>query len=82
MSYSIYDFLGNVGVFLIVLMYLALHTDRVDSDSVIFSLLNAVGAVLILISLWVNFNLSSVIIEIFWLAISLFGLFKSLARRA
>ena len=82
MSYSIYDFLGNVGVFLIVVMYLALHTDKVDADSVMFSALNALGAVLILISLSVNFNLSSVIIEIFWLGISLFGLFKSLANRA
>ena len=82
MSYSVYDLLGNIGVFLIVAMYLALHTDRIASDSVTFSLLNALGAVLILISLSVNFNLSSVIIEFFWLGISLYGLYKSLLRKA
>ena len=47
-----------------------------------YSACNAVGAVLLLVSLTVNFNLSSVIIEIFWLAISAVGLWRGWRRRA
>jgi len=41
-----------------------------------FPLANLVGAVLIMISLFVEWNLPSVVIEGFWIAISLFGLAK------
>ena len=57
-------------------MYLSLQTDRISSRSLIYSLLNALGAFLILISLYFQFNLSAFIIEFFWLMISLYGLYK------
>lgn len=76
MDYSFYDFLGNIGVLLILVMYLSLQTDKISSRSLIYSLLNALGAFLILISLYFEFNLSAFIIEIFWLMISLYGLYK------
>jgi len=38
------------------------------------------GALLILISLYFSFNLASFIIEIAWLLISIFGLFKALSK--
>src|SRR3546814_5162115 len=41
---------------------------RIELQGVAYSACNAVGAALLLVSLTVNFNLSSVIIEIFWLA--------------
>jgi hypothetical protein len=75
------DFVGNIGVALIVLAYLGLQLGRIDGRSLSYSLANAIGAVLILVSLWFNFNLSSFIIEIFWLAISLVGIVRiALAR--
>ena len=73
-AYSWPDFVGNIGVALIVLAYLGLQLGRVDGRALSYSLANAIGAVLILVSLWFNFNLSSFIIEIFWLAISLVGI--------
>lgn len=76
MDYSFYDFLGNIGVLLILVMYLSLQTDKISSRSLIYSLLNALGALLILISLYFQFNLSAFIIEFFWLMISLYGLYK------
>ena len=45
------------------------------------SLLNAIGAALILVSLYFDFNFPSVVVEFFWLLISLFGIGKWLWRR-
>ena len=77
MTYSWYDFLGNVGVLLILLSYLLLQMKKIKSQSMYYSLMNAVGALLILVSLYYNFNLSAFVMEIFWLLISLYGLWQS-----
>lgn len=74
MNYEWYDFVGNIGVALILGSYLLLQIDRINSKSVAYSVGNAIGAVLILVSLCFAFNLSSFVIEIFWLLISLYGL--------
>ena len=76
-----YDILGTLGVAVIILTYILLQTERVRSDQLIYSLLNAIGAALILVSLYFDFNLPSVVVEAFWLVISLFGIGKYLARR-
>ena len=75
MKYSFTDFLGNVGVVLITIDYLLLQLDRIGSNSLTYSLLNAIGAGLIIISLIFNFNLSAFIMEAIWVVISLFGLY-------
>ena len=81
MRYSIFDFFGNVGVLLIIGSYLFLQLDLIKSSSLLFSLLNAIGAALILISLIIEFNLSAFIVEAFWLIISVFGLFRFFKAR-
>ena len=81
MTYAWYDILGTVGVAIIVLTYVLLQLERIRSDQLSYSLLNAAGALLILLSLYYSFNLPSVIVEFFWLLISLFGIAKYLFRR-
>ncbi len=76
MKYSFTDFLGNVGVVLIIIDYLLLQLNRINSNSLSYSLLNAVGASLIIISLVFNFNLSAFVMEAIWVVISLFGLYR------
>lgn len=76
MKYSFTDFLGNVGVVLIIIDYLLLQLNRVSSNSLSYSLLNAIGASLIIISLLFNFNLSAFVMEAIWVLISLFGLYR------
>ncbi len=82
MSYDIYDFLGNIGVFLILIMYLSLQTKKISSQSLMYSILNALGALLILVSLYFNYNLSAVIIESFWLLISIYGIYNYFNKSA
>ena len=69
-EYYWHDFVGNVGVFLILLCYLLLQIENMKSDGVLYSALNGIGAVLLLVSLAYNFNLSAFISEIVWLAFS------------
>jgi hypothetical protein len=70
-TFAWYDILGTLGVGIIVLTYVLLQLERVRSDQLSYSLLNAIGALLILISLYYTFNLPSFIVEFFWLLISL-----------
>ena len=76
-----YDILGTLGVAIIIITYVLLQIERLRSDQLGYSLLNAIGASLILVSLYFDFNLPSVVVEFFWLVISLFGIGKYLARK-
>jgi hypothetical protein len=76
-----YDIVGTLGVAIIILTYVLLQIERVRSTDLVYSLLNAIGASLILISLYFDFNFPSVVVEGFWLVISLFGIGKYLVRR-
>ncbi len=81
MGFAWYDIVGTIGVAIIILAYILLQTERLRSERLGFSLLNAVGAALILISLYYTFNFPSFVVEFFWLVISLYGIGKSLSRR-
>ena len=52
MNYAWYDILGTLGVAVIILTYVLLQIGRLRSEHLAYSLLNAVGASLILISLY------------------------------
>ena len=81
MNFHLSDLAGFIGVLLIVVAYLLLQLDKLPSSSPKYSLLNAGGALLIIISLIFAFNLSAFIVEVFWFLISLFGLWRSLISR-
>ncbi|MBK8465252.1 MAG: hypothetical protein IPL32_05420 [Chloracidobacterium sp.] len=81
MTYAWYDILGTLGVGVIVLAYILLQVGRLRSDQLAYSVMNAVGAALILISLYYDFNFPSFVVEFFWLIISLFGIGKYLMGR-
>ena len=81
MSYAWYDILGTAGVAIIILTYVLLQLERIRSDRPAYSILNAAGASMILVSLYYAFNFPSFVVEFFWLLISLFGIGKYLVRR-
>ncbi|MEP6922932.1 MAG: hypothetical protein ABI954_00590 [Pyrinomonadaceae bacterium] len=82
MHYAWYDFVGIIGTALIIVTYVLLQIEKIRSESLLYSLLNAGGAGLIIVSLIFNFNLSAFIVEFFWLLISLFGIGKSLLKKS
>lgn len=82
MQIAWFDIIGSLGVGLIILTYIMLQIEKLRSTELLYSLLNGVGAVLIIVSLIFSFNLPSFIVEFFWLLISLFGIVKYSTKRA
>jgi len=76
-----YVIIGGLGVLLIISAYLMLQIGKLKSTQISYSILNGLGALLILFSLIYSFNLPSFIIEIFWLLISIYGVVRVLISR-
>ena len=76
-----YNVVGFLGTALLIAAYFANQQRWLHSDDWRFPATNLAGAVLILISLFYEWNFPSVVIEVFWIAISLWGIGKSLAAR-
>lgn len=82
MNYGLLDFVGNIGVVILMVTYLLLQLNKIRSDDLMYSLLNAVGASLIVVSLLVNFNLSALLMEVFWVLISFVGIYRHFRLKA
>lgn len=72
----IFDVIGMSGTFLVVGAFFLLQLDKVNPAGLGYNIMNLTGAILLLISLCYNFNLASFVIELFWIAASLIGLYK------
>jgi len=48
----------------------------------LFNLVNFIGAALLTVSLTVNFNLPTMVLEVIWMIIALLGIVKALRQRA
>ena len=79
---ALHDGIGLLGVGCIVGSYLALQMGRLPATALRYSLLNALGAALILVSLAFEFNTAAALVEAFWLLISLFGLQRAWRLRS
>jgi multidrug transporter EmrE-like cation transporter len=82
MSYGPLDFIGNVGVVVLIITFLMLQLNKIPSDGLAYSLLNAIGASLIVVSLLFDFNLSALLMEVFWVLISFVGMYRYFRLKA
>lgn len=73
MHYNWYEYVGSIGVGIIIVTYILLQIGKIHSENLAYSLLNALGASLIIVSLIFNFNFSAFVVESFWVLISLYG---------
>ena len=76
-----HDIIGTAGAAMILVSYFLLQMERLSGTGLAYSVINGLGAALILISLTVDFNLSAFIVEAFWLAISLLGVVRYFHNR-
>lgn len=75
------DIVGSVGVAIIVLTYLLLQMSILKIDGFIYSTANALSSIMVLYSLYYHWNLSAVLVEVFWCGISLYGTIKVLMMK-
>jgi predicted membrane protein len=78
---DVFQWLGFAGMLCIVLAYFLLQIGKYDIHSLSYQLLNLSGAIALIISLAVHFNLGSFLIEIFWIVITLYGMVKNLRKK-
>nr|WP_183948378.1 hypothetical protein [Rehaibacterium terrae] len=76
-----HDYAGLLGVGLVLLAFFGLQAGRLRGDGIVYQLMNLLGATLVLISLFYSFNLSAFVIQIAWIAISLYGIARGIRLR-
>ena len=81
MQYAWYDLIGSIGVVTIILTYVLLQTERIRSEQLVYSLLNGLGAALIVFSLCYSFNFSAFVVESLWVLISIYGIIKYFLKK-
>ncbi|MBM3489510.1 MAG: hypothetical protein FJX68_03525 [Alphaproteobacteria bacterium] len=77
-----HELIGGVGVALILLLNFLVQSSRLAAHRPACTLGNAIGSAAILVSLSVNFNPPAALVEIAWLAISLYGFARHSLRRS
>lgn len=80
-EHGIYDVLGLLGSLIIIAAYFASQRGWVEASDWRFPLANLIGAVLIIFSLIFAWNLAAFVMEVFWIAISIYGLARAFAAR-
>ena len=67
------DLIGLTGVALLIVTYALLQLDKIDPKGFWYSFNNLLVAILVTVSLIYTPNLASIVIEVFWFLISLYG---------
>ncbi len=82
MSMNWYDWAGLLGVAIILLAYFLLQSSRLRGDALVYQLMNAIGALLVLVSLLYAFNLSAFLMELAWFIVSIYGIVRGRKKKA
>jgi len=80
-DFTYLDFLGIVGSLLICGAYLAVSLKRLDPEGFPYQIANAIGSIMLLISLYFRPNPGAIVIEALWLAIAGFAICRAFLRR-
>ncbi|EIJ70592.1 CBU_0592 family membrane protein [Pasteurella bettyae] len=67
---------GFLGMACVVIAFWCVVSEHWKPISLQYNIVNGIGAVLLILSLCVHFNLGSFVIEIFWISISCVGIYK------
>lgn len=75
------DLIGYAGVFMVLVAYTLLQARRMDGNGVLYPLVNLIGAILILISLFYKPNMPAIVMEAAWAVVSIAGIVFVIRRR-
>ena len=75
------DLIGLTGVALLIVTYALLQLDKIDPKGFWYSFNNLLVAILVTVSLIYTPNLASIVIEVFWFLISLYGVVMFFKRK-
>ncbi len=75
------DIVGNIGVVCFLVAYFLLQKGVLAHNELRYLLLNLAGALLLIFSLLINWNLSAFLLEVAWALISIWGIIKVVQRK-
>ena len=79
---SLFEVIGVTGFVLYVINYGLLTIGRLSLDQAGYFILNWLAATFVLIGLMSSFNLTSALIQVFWIAISSWGIYVRFGKKA
>lgn len=79
---NLFEMIGVAGFALYVINYSLLTLRYVDGNCLSYFVSNLLAASFVLVGLTVSFNLAAALIQLFWVAMSLFGIVLRLTRPA
>jgi purine-cytosine permease-like protein len=80
-AFGLHDLAGVFGSVIVIVAYFATQAGWFSANDPRFAWANLIGALLIIVSLTVAWNLAAFIMEIFWILISVFGLARYYTRK-
>ena len=78
---TIPDLIGFTGVALLIVTYALLQLERIDPKGFWYSFNNMIVAILVTVSLLHTMNKASMVIEVFWFIISVYGVVMYFKRK-
>lgn len=75
------DILGHLGIACFLGAYFLMQQGRITHDGAWYLSLNLVGALLMMASLAIDWNLSAFVLEAAWALISIYGIYRHLYQR-
>lgn len=72
------EIIGLIGVFFILVTYLLAQSSKISVDDWTFLIGNVFGSLCVIFSLLYQWNLAAFIVEFFWTAITLFGVYRKI----
>lgn len=78
---QIYELIGVSGFVLYVGNYFLLTAGKLAAEQPAYFVLNGLAATFVLVGLMNTFNLASALIQVFWIAISIWGIYLRFGRR-
>ena len=80
LSVNAANYIGFAGSFCIVAAFAYANT-ATQMNKLVYNIVNFIGAALLAVSLTVNYNLPTLVLEFVWMAIALYGIAMALWRR-
>ena len=78
---TIPDMIGFTGVALLIVTYALLQLEKIDPKGFWYSFNNLLVAIIVTVSLIIKMNPASMVIEVFWFLISLYGIVMYFRRK-
>lgn len=79
---NLFTVIGFLGVLLVLVAYGLLTLGKLSGDDWRYPVLNIIGTLGIVVSLFVQWNLPSMVTQLMWIAVSIIGLMRIARKRA